>query len=61
MPEVFCADSVSPAPNIVATTNIAARDSEFRVLAGNLMIISFLVPNDSAVRLRRDVARLTAQ
>lgn len=45
MPEVFWANAAEPAPNSVANANVAPRDSEFRFLAENLVImvlVSFL-------------------
>jgi hypothetical protein len=36
---VFCADAVSLAPNIVAIANVAARESEFHLLAENCVIM----------------------
>jgi hypothetical protein len=67
MPPVFWANAVSAAPNIVATVNVAAEDSEFRFLGENFVImfvisfVSSLSQKGSFVRLRRDVARLTTQ
>jgi hypothetical protein len=39
MPALFWADTASPAPNIVATANVAAEDNEFRFLAENFVIM----------------------